>query len=325
MSDKYRMLATGMHDDIEKEKISGDGERLLFRLMLDRSTNLAGIISNLAIIQQKLHWTQRRFEKTIEELKPFVEYFPKLNMGLLIHFSKTQCGGERAWKGALNQIEIMPDGIILRWLHHNYKEIPKGICDKSKHTLCNRVSYRVSDTLPLCVPDNQTTDNRQQTTDNRIPPNPPQGGDHNKIPFRSLLELFNATCTDLPKAREINEARKRHLRQRWREHPDLEWWRALFAQVQASDWLTGRDPKANGWRATLDWLIKPTNLLKVAEGNYDRKREAALPLSEQRQIAVRKKGHAKVMALIERQRQREVELEAEYQAQQAAKRKDAQQ
>ena len=54
---------------------------------------------------------------------------------------------------------------------------------------------------------------------------------------------------------------------RLREYPDQAWWDALFAQVAASDWLSGRNRQ--GWCATLDWVLGPKNLEKILAGNYD--------------------------------------------------------
>lgn len=48
---------------------------------------------------------------------------------------------------------------------------------------------------------------------------------------------------------------------------DLEGWREACRQVQRSSFLTGGGPR--GWRADWDWLLKPTNLMKISEGKYD--------------------------------------------------------
>lgn len=49
--------------------------------------------------------------------------------------------------------------------------------------------------------------------------------------------------------------------------------RDAFKKVEASNFLKGDNER--GWRAEFDWVIKPDNLVKVLEGNYDngRKRE----------------------------------------------------
>ena len=49
--------------------------------------------------------------------------------------------------------------------------------------------------------------------------------------------------------------------------------REAFQKVEASNFLKGDNER--GWRAEFDWVLKPENLVKVLEGNYDngRKRE----------------------------------------------------
>jgi hypothetical protein len=51
----------------------------------------------------------------------------------------------------------------------------------------------------------------------------------------------------------------------------IEIFRQIFRQVQKSDFLSGRTQNRNGraWKASFDWLMMPTNFLKVAEGQYD--------------------------------------------------------
>lgn len=49
--------------------------------------------------------------------------------------------------------------------------------------------------------------------------------------------------------------------------------RDLFTKVQASDFLTGRQPNKTGWVASFDWLFdNSSNWVKVQEGNYDNDR-----------------------------------------------------
>lgn len=56
----------------------------------------------------------------------------------------------------------------------------------------------------------------------------------------------------------------------WRRTQDRDYWRALFARVVASPFLTGSGK--SGWKATFDWIIEPGNIAKVESGNYDAKK-----------------------------------------------------
>jgi hypothetical protein len=101
-------------------------------------------------------------------------------------------------------------------------------------------------------------------------------------PTEELLGLWNEICAPpLPNAGVLNESRRRALSSRWRDvckdaHFDrqggLDWFRWMLAErVAESDFLMGRKSGRGGkepFRATLDWLMAPTNFAKVVDGNY---------------------------------------------------------
>lgn len=70
----------------------------------------------------------------------------------------------------------------------------------------------------------------------------------------------------IPKWSATKGARKKSADARFAEHPDPEFWRTLMARICRSDFLSGRK---NDFRASPDWILKPANLTKVLEGNYD--------------------------------------------------------
>ena len=86
-----------------------------------------------------------------------------------------------------------------------------------------------------------------------------------------------------PTVREWTTQRQGYLRSRWhekKERKSLDWWEKFFEYVGESDFLTGRT-NGTGDRppfiADLEWLIRPTNIVKVIEGRYHlRRREGAV-------------------------------------------------
>ena len=87
--------------------------------------------------------------------------------------------------------------------------------------------------------------------------------------YRQLLNLFNKSCPNLPKARELNQSRKEKIKARLKEHPDLSWWEETFIKANEVSFI-GKDGRE--WRPSFDWLIKnDDNGVKVIEGNYDQK------------------------------------------------------
>ena len=75
---------------------------------------------------------------------------------------------------------------------------------------------------------------------------------------------YDEILPDLPRA-TLTDNLKKSLSARWKEHPDVVWWKDYFEMVSTSDYLTG---KVNGWNATLSWLTGPQNMSKVLNGNY---------------------------------------------------------
>lgn len=94
-------------------------------------------------------------------------------------------------------------------------------------------------------------------------------------PFEKIIELYHMALPELPAVVLLNDTRRKHLQARWRENPvhqDLQFWAEFFAQVKRSRFLLGQTAGRNGekpFRATFDWLVKPSNFVKVIEGNYD--------------------------------------------------------
>jgi uncharacterized protein YdaU (DUF1376 family) len=89
-----------------------------------------------------------------------------------------------------------------------------------------------------------------------------------------VVAAYHETLPDLPAVRDWSERRRRKLNARIAERlraqkpaDTVEYWRKLFANVAASDFLTGRRTE---WRCPgLEWLLEPKNFTKVIEGSYD--------------------------------------------------------
>jgi hypothetical protein len=90
------------------------------------------------------------------------------------------------------------------------------------------------------------------------------------VPYQKIVDLYHE-LTSLPRVVKLSETRKKYIRARWKEYPDLEFWKQFFTRVEASNFLTGRADYGNRkpFIADLEWLVRPTNFLKVLEGRYD--------------------------------------------------------
>ncbi len=94
-----------------------------------------------------------------------------------------------------------------------------------------------------------------------------------ECPHAEIVALYHELLPSCLPVRAWPERRQAYLRQRWREDPkrqNLGWWRRFFQYVGQSTFLTGKSPAKEGkpFVADLEWLLKPTNFLKVIEGRY---------------------------------------------------------
>ena len=84
-----------------------------------------------------------------------------------------------------------------------------------------------------------------------------------------VQECYKNSCSEkFPKLIKMSEAREAHcynLVEKFGKDKVKEG----FEKASKSAFLTGVND--NGWKATFDWLVLPSNFLKVLEGNYDNK------------------------------------------------------
>ncbi len=100
---------------------------------------------------------------------------------------------------------------------------------------------------------------------------------HSKVngcPYQKIVELYHEKLPMLPRVTRLTDNRRASMRARWNnELPNLETWEKYFSAVARSKFLTGQvEPRPNSrpFLANIDWLTKPSNLVKIEEGKYHR-------------------------------------------------------
>lgn len=95
-------------------------------------------------------------------------------------------------------------------------------------------------------------------------------------PYQEIVDLFTKILPTLPAPYKLNETRKRHIRELWADElNDIPSWESFYRHVFRSDFLMGRSPPGKDgrtWQATFDWIIKPSNFIKIAEEQYHGKK-----------------------------------------------------
>jgi hypothetical protein len=121
-------------------------------------------------------------------------------------------------------------------------------------------------------PDDSPADVQQaKLPGKRIPP----------CPVQKIIADYNRILPQLPQALVRSERREALIRGRWRDvfeqgiakdpEDGLQAFREFFEHVKESKFLTGKAQPRNGsapFVADLEWLMRPTNFVKVVEGRY---------------------------------------------------------
>ena len=93
----------------------------------------------------------------------------------------------------------------------------------------------------------------------------------NLCPHKDIVDLYHEVLPELSKVKQWTPKRQGYLRTVWNgneSRQNLDYWRRFFSYVKKSDFLMGR---ANDFKANLEWLVKPSNFIKIIEKNYENK------------------------------------------------------
>lgn len=85
------------------------------------------------------------------------------------------------------------------------------------------------------------------------------------VPYEAIFGAYARILPNKPQVRIKDDARKDAIRSIWarsEKFQSVEFWEKYFTVVKQSEFLMGSKTLA------FDWLIKPANFKKVAEGNY---------------------------------------------------------
>lgn len=82
-----------------------------------------------------------------------------------------------------------------------------------------------------------------------------------------VIALWNLKAhKNLPRIQLVSKTRETHVKARLETFPRLDQWEHLISKINASPFLVGLKTE---WKCDFDWVINPTNMAKILEGNYD--------------------------------------------------------
>lgn len=87
--------------------------------------------------------------------------------------------------------------------------------------------------------------------------------------FHKIESQWNeaAKRLSLPTIKSMTKKRKTTIRQQWKDPFWRENWSAAMTKITESDFLQGGNDR--GWRANIDWFLRPDTVSKVMEGAYN--------------------------------------------------------
>lgn len=97
----------------------------------------------------------------------------------------------------------------------------------------------------------------------------------NACPHQEIIAAYHRILPELRQVRAWNATRQRLLQARWREsreRQEVGWWEDFFGYVRRCGFLMGRSEGRGGappFQADLEWLVRPSNFVKVIEGRYE--------------------------------------------------------
>lgn len=110
-------------------------------------------------------------------------------------------------------------------------------------------------------------------------------------PHQAIIDLYHQALPSGRHVRSWTDTRKAKLRARWKEEAErqsLDWWAKFFGYIAESDFLTGKTstPGRRPFEIDLEWIVTPSNFLKILEGKYESGQAAITPTVPTQQEAM---------------------------------------
>ena len=109
-------------------------------------------------------------------------------------------------------------------------------------------------------PYNPPKDEREESK--RIESNSSKNDDY----CNDVVSKFISICSNLQKPQKLTPKRKRAILKAKKDIEEFGGWEKYFSCVASSQFLNGKSK--HGWKADFDWILKPDNMVKIMEGNY---------------------------------------------------------
>ena len=150
---------------------------------------------------------------------------------------------------------------------YSWRFMPVTTPDNKPENICNGSRHKEHET-PVTTPDNkpENTCNRSRQNLKRKKTTKDNGAS----PLPSLfISHWNdmAKAAGLPTIREMTAGRRKAFRSRWGQPSWRDAWEEALGRIPTAPFLCGEN--ARGWRASVDWFLRPDSVNGILEGKYD--------------------------------------------------------
>jgi hypothetical protein len=261
---RYRKIDPRIWNDEKFRALSDDG-KLVFLLILTHThmTALGAMRKGIAGLAEDMGWELSRMTKA------FGEAFGE---GLVEADAKAQ------FLGAPKFLKYNPPespNVVTAWVKA-WDDIPECAL---KVQLWYRVeaflkafgeaflkAWAIPSPKPLAKPlANQEQEQEQEQEQKDAPPETAPAAA--PISPDEIIESWNKLSPQFKKACDWSKKRNVALGARVRESFWRDNWRAALEKLPSSPFLRGESER--GWKANLDWFLKPDSVTKIMEGQYD--------------------------------------------------------
>ena len=212
---------------------------------------------------------------TTERAKPKYFYCYLDNETILQHLSDEQAGS--LWKmlfaytnrgekpNIIDPVVAIAFDVMIQQIDRDFKKY-QDMCEKNRQ---NRLKANDRQRPSTIVNGgNQDKDKDKNKDKDKIDTLSTSVDGRNAFDYQSVVNSFNSICTSLPKVQKLTDTRKKKIKNASKLLGSLTF-DDVFNMIENSDFLSGRNGKWNG--CGFDWILNPTNLTKIIEGNYDNK------------------------------------------------------
>lgn len=150
---------------------------------------------------------------------------------------------------------------LLTMLDSVQTSVQDGILTKT--TISNSVQNSIQSSVQNSIHDSV----QNSGTLNKLNVNKTKLNKDTSAPVSEIIELYKFICTRLiPVTDLVHASRERVILGLWNIYGDIEVFKTVFTNANSSDFMCGDNKRK--WTASLDWLLKQDNFVKVYEGVY---------------------------------------------------------